>query len=74
MKKETFTHKDVDYELRIISDDEYLYACVFKDGNRISEPIGKVSIETVHDAKSQNNIDLVSILISQSIEEIKNVE
>jgi hypothetical protein len=77
MIQEKFKHKDAEYELRIVSDGESLYASVFKDGKMLDAPKNKVSIETINDAKNLPNghsVDLVGVIIEESIRHIKESE
>ena len=63
MNTQTFQHKGKDYDIRIISDGQSVFVKVFTDGKPANGIRYEATLETVHDAATVTDLDVVKELI-----------
>jgi hypothetical protein len=63
MNTQAFQHKGKDYEIRIISDGQSVFVKVFTEGKPANGIRYEATLETVHDAATVTDLDVVKELI-----------
>ena len=62
MNTQTFQHNGKDYEIRIISDGQSVFVKVFTEGKPANGIRYEATLETVHDAATVADLDVVKEL------------
>ena len=70
MNTQTFQHNGKDYEIRIISDGQSVFVKVFTEGKPANGIRYEATLETVHDAATVADLDVVKELIKTAQSDI----